>query len=315
MDFNKVRVKEFDGNLPENLSMGKSLKTVESFEVPNSHQRGKSTEFAPYSCHAHNSALKISFTGSSPVLPVFNDNGFRNPPKFKTRYSTSAIPSRANSNMMRGFMNAFPDIVLFSSDDEDVSLVEASKKELNELRKKLSDKDENIKELEEKLMMQKFEGLNECQAVKLEMEQLIADNKVKTENLDDSNKKISNLESALGNAEDTIKILKAREVELQNKMKKMDLNFKRLTEKMHTVEQEKEHEITVKQSFADNLKWEMETLSSKLKIKIVNLQHEKAISDQLRVELANKSIKIEKLAQDSSNLKATMESLQSQLQV
>jgi len=282
MDFNRVSAKESSGSLPMDSSIGISVKTLQSSEVPVSRHMGKFTGFVP-SRHRHNSTSKLSYTDSSPLFPISDDIGARNPPKFKSRYSTSSIPNRSNAKIMRGFMSAFPDIALFSSDEENVSLVEATQKELDELHKKLSAKDVNIKELEEKLVMQKFESVNEYQAVKLEMEQLIADNKIKTENQMALDEKISSLETALVNAKNAIKTFTVRETELQKKIQKFDFENKRLEEKINSVEQEKEHE--------------------------------RKISDQLRIELENKKMIFEKLAKEKSNFKSTVENLENQLRI
>jgi len=250
--------------------------------------------------------------------------------RFQRRYSTSASLRqrrlKARSHSMHGFINDLPklkarDFILSLGVTEEAKQQTPSPKndtakmstEREQFHKTLSAKDLRIKELEEKLAVQKFTALNESQRMNLKIEQLIHSEKIKTAKLDSVHKEKSGLEIALANSEEANKALEIKETEQRKTVQKLELKFKGLEERLRLLKKENKQEATVSKSFVDTLQVELEALESKLKTQAAKLHNEKESSNKLRCELEKKSTTLEQIANQNSKLKSTVTNLESRL--
>jgi len=247
--------------------------------------------------------------------------------RFKPRYSTSAIP-RSHTSSLRSIIDDLPDTMvknIFSSltplkqfEQGGEAKVDANsklEKEIQQLRERVSSKDLKIKELEEKLAMQRFDFLNESQSMKLEIEQLILDDKIRTAELEAMDERTGTMEVDLVNAQDEKKALEKKQIELEKTIQKLELSKKRSEDRLRILDRKKNNDVSFSQSFVDTLQLEMDALNSKVKAQMKRMHNQEETLSQQRSELNKKTWSIEKLTTENSKMKSTMTNLEKRAKI
>merc|ERR1711974_312096 len=151
--------------------------------------------------------------------------------------------------------------------------------------------------------------------MKLEIEQLIYDDKIRTAELEAMDERTGTMEVDLVNAQDDKKALEAKQIKLEKEIQKLELSKKRSEDRLRILDREKNHDASFSQSFVDTLQLEMDALNSKLKTQMTRLHNQEETLSQQRSELNKKTRSIEKLTTENSKMKSTMTNLENRAKI
>jgi len=186
--------------------------------------------------------------------------------------------------------------------------------DLEELEVTVTQKELKIKELEEQLVVQKFDAQSKEQKLRLELEQVTVSEKMRRESVALLEDKLTDKNKTLIKLEELLRKAKAKNVELQEQIQKLELEKKSQQDRLRIAEQDKEHIDEVFKSTQGIMQIELDALQGKLKNQLKKLHQEEENSNTIRAQLRTKSLDVEWLSTEKTNMQNKIVDLEKRLE-